>query len=171
MRRSAIPRPRTALRDRLRAILQLDDPPPRIALALATGVFIGCTPFWGLQTVLSLAVAVVFRLNRAATLTGTWLNLPWFAPFVYGAAVTVGTLVVPDPGGLRDAWLEFFLAHPESFRWDDYVALFRVLSAALLVGTLVVGGAAALATYAIALAILRTRRPPPGGPGARSRVA
>jgi uncharacterized protein (DUF2062 family) len=149
---------RAPLADRLRAVLHLDDPPPRIAFALAVGVFIGCTPFLGLQTLLSLAVAVVFRLNRAATITGTWLNLPWFAPFVYGAALTIGALVVPDPDGLRRAWLDYFLQHPGSFGWSDYVALFRELSAALLVGTAVVGGAAAMATYFVALALISGRR-------------
>jgi uncharacterized protein (DUF2062 family) len=103
-------------------------------------------------------VAVVFRLNRAATLTGTWLNLPWLAPLVYGAALKVGTLVLPDPHGLRGAWLDYFLEHPSSFEWADYVALFRELSAALLVGTTVVGGVAAAVTYAVALAFIGSRR-------------
>src|SRR6185503_8685543 len=75
----ALSRLRRAFVARLGAVLRLDDPPWRVALALAIGVFISCTPFWGLQTVLSLAVATIFRLNRAVTVTGTWLNLPWFA--------------------------------------------------------------------------------------------
>jgi uncharacterized protein (DUF2062 family) len=159
-------RGRTTLAGRLRAVLHLDDPPPKIALALAVGVFIGCTPFWGLQTLLSLAVAVAFRLNRAATVTGAWLNLPWLAPLVYGAALKVGTLVVPDPDGLRRAWLAYFLEHPDRFGWADYVALFRELSVALLVGTTVVGGVAAVATYVVALALISSRRGR-GGPAPR----
>jgi uncharacterized protein (DUF2062 family) len=149
---------RGRLGGRLRTVLQLDDPPPRVALALAVGVFVGCTPFWGAQTLLSLVVAMLLHLNRAATLTGTWLNLPWFAPFVYGAALKVGTRVLPDPDGVRDAWLGYFLEHPGSFGWQDYVDLFRELSGAILVGTAVVGAVAALGTYVIALAVLRMRR-------------
>src|SRR5262249_34901581 len=72
----ALSRLRRALVARLGAVLRLDDPPWQVALALAIGVFISCTPFWGLQTVLSLAVATIFRLNRAVTVTGAWLNLP-----------------------------------------------------------------------------------------------
>jgi uncharacterized protein (DUF2062 family) len=146
------------LPERLRAILQLDDPPQRIALALAVGVFIGCTPFWGLQTLLSVAAAVVFRLNRAATVTGTWLILPWFAPLIYGAALKIGSLVVPDPGGIRSAWLDYFLHHPGSFGWRDYLELFRELSAALLVGTTVIGAAAAAVAYVVALVAISSRR-------------
>src|SRR5207245_10597151 len=62
---------RRRLSGRLRAVLELDDPPPRIALALAVGVFVGCTPFVGVQTLLSLVIALAFRLNRAATIAGT----------------------------------------------------------------------------------------------------
>lgn len=148
----------TALRRRLRALLHLDDPPRRIATALAVGVFISCTPLWGLQTLLSIVVAGVFRLNRAATITGTWINLPWFAPFVYGASLKVGELVVPDPEGTRRAWLTTLLEHPGSVSWRDALALFHELSLALLVGTAVVGAAAGLATYVIAISLISARR-------------
>ena len=143
---------------RLRAVLELDDPPPRIALALAVGVFVGCTPFVGVQTLLSLVIALVFRLNRAATIAGTWLNLPWVMPFVYGAAFKIGTLVVPDPDGLRRAWLTYLLEYPAGLHWGDLGTLLEHLSVPLLVGTTVVGGAAALVTYVIALAVMRATR-------------
>ncbi len=150
---------RPRLTNRLGALLHLDDPPGAIALALAVGVFIGCTPLWGLQTLLCIAVAWALGLNRAAAVTGTWLNLPWFAPFVYGAALKVGGLLVPDPDGLRAAWLEYLLEHWQYVAWRDALALLRELSVALLVGSAVVGGIAALGTYAIAFAVLTTRRP------------
>ncbi len=150
----------------LGGLLHLDDPPGRIAQALAVGVFIGCTPFWGLQTVLSIGVAWIFGLNRAATLTGTWLNLPWIAPFVYGAALKIGALLVPDPEGLRAAWLDYLLDHWQSVSWRDALALFRELSGAFLVGTAVVGAVAALGTYAVAFVVLSASRA--RGPGRRS---
>ena len=55
---------------RLQAALRLDDPPHRIALALAVGVFVSCTPFWGFQTILAVLIAMLLRLNRAATVAG-----------------------------------------------------------------------------------------------------
>ena len=149
---------RRRLPGRLRAVLELDDPPPRIALALAVGVFVGCTPFVGVQTLLSLVIALVFRLNRAATIAGTWLNLPWLMPLVYGAAFKIGTLVVPDPDGLRRAWLTYLLEYPAGLHWGDLGTLLEHLSVPLLVGTTVVGGVAALVTYVIALAVLRATR-------------
>src|SRR5437016_11904356 len=101
----ALTRVRRAFVARLSAMLRLDDPPWRVALALAIGVFLSCTPFYGLQTVLSLAVATIFRLNKAVTVTGTWLNLPWFAPLAYGFALRLGALVMPALPGAGTAAL------------------------------------------------------------------
>jgi uncharacterized protein (DUF2062 family) len=144
--------------NRLRALLHLDDPPGKIALALAVGVFISCTPFLGLQTILAILVSTVFPLNRAATVTGVWINLPWFAPFVYGAALKIGAVLIPDPHGARDAWLKYVIEYPGRVSWGQMLALFQEISLPLLVGTLVIGVVAGLATYVVALGVISARR-------------
>jgi uncharacterized protein (DUF2062 family) len=121
-------------RARLNALLSLDDSPWRTALALACGVFISFTPFWGFQTLMALLVATVGRLNRGVTLLGTWLNLPWFAPFVYAGAVKLGALLLPDLSGLA-GW-----------------------SAWLLVGSTTIGLGAAVLTWLIAFGAMRLRQ-------------
>lgn len=123
-----------ALTDRVRAAFHLDDPPWRIAVSLAVGVFVSFTPFWGVQTLLALALAMVFRLNRVVTLTGTWINLPWFAPFVYAGALALGRAVLPHLEGVQGVWV------------------------ALLVGSTIVGAGASVATYFLALAMIARRR-------------
>jgi uncharacterized protein (DUF2062 family) len=143
------------VRSRLRVLLHLDDPPWRIALALAVGVFIGCTPFWFFQTLLALGVAQVLHLNRAATVTGVWLNLPWFAPFVYGAALRVGTWLIPGEDAAAADALKRFLAGPDSISWDQVVVTLQRVSGALLVGTTVVGVVAAVVTYVVAVRLIR----------------
>jgi uncharacterized protein (DUF2062 family) len=122
---------------RLGVLLQLDDAPWRTALALAVGVFISFTPLWGVQTLLALLVATLARLNRGVTVTGTWLNLPWFAPFVYAGAVKLGALMLPDHPGWAGlpAWLAW-----------------------LVVGSTALGLAAALLTWVVAFAVMRVRR-------------
>ncbi len=143
---------------RLGAVLHLDDSPSRIALALAVGVFISCTPFYGLQTLLSLGIATIFRLNKAATITGTWLNLPWFAPFVYGLALHVGGLIVPDPQGIDATAIAGLLRTSASLSWANVAQLLRDVSLALLIGTTVLGAAAGIVTFVVVFVLLRHRR-------------
>ncbi|MBI2204633.1 MAG: DUF2062 domain-containing protein [Candidatus Rokubacteria bacterium] len=153
---------RLRLRDRLHALLQLDDPPWRTALALALGVFIGCTPFWFFQTVMALVLATVFRLNRVTTVTGAWLNLPWVAPFVYGAALKIGTLIVPGHDAAAAETVRLLLGGHDAFDWEEALGLLRETSIALLAGTTIVGVIAAAITYVVALRVLTAR-------GARGR--
>jgi len=122
-----------ALRERFVALLHLDDPPWRVALALAVGVFISFTPFLGFQTLLALLVAALARLNAAVVVTGTWLNLPWFMPFVYAGALKVGAWLLPDLRSFGD--------------W----------SLALLIGTTLLGFVAAVVTYVVAFGVMRRR--------------
>jgi uncharacterized protein (DUF2062 family) len=119
---------------RLAALLPHDESPWRVALALAVGVFISFTPFWGFQTLLALLVAWICRLNRAVTVAGTWLNLPWFAPFVYAGALKLGAALLPDLSGVAG------------------------ISAWLLVGGTAMGLIAGVLTWIIAYAAIRARR-------------
>jgi uncharacterized protein (DUF2062 family) len=155
---AAVSRVRQALVARLGAVLRLDDPPWRVALALAVGVFISCTPFWGLQTVLALAVATIFRLNRAVTVTGAWLNLPWFAPLVYGFALHIGALMLPELHGADVAEIVGRLKASSLHSAADLTELLGSLSLALLIGTVAVGALAGAVTYVAALVLLRRRR-------------
>ena len=119
---------------RLAALLPHDESPWKVALALAVGVFISFTPFWGFQTLLALLVAWIGRLNRAVTVAGTWMNLPWFAPFIYAGALKLGAALLPDLSGVAG------------------------ISAWLLLGTTAMGFAAGVLTWVIAWAVIRTRR-------------
>jgi hypothetical protein len=121
-------------RERLRALVRLDERPWRLALALAIGVFISFTPFYGLQTLLSILVATLFRLNPAVTVAGTWIHLPWFAPFVYAGALKLGAAILPDLQGLTG------------------------MSLALLLGTTILGTAAGVVTYVVAFGVITSRR-------------
>ena len=155
---AALTRVRRAVVARLGAVLRLDDAPWRVALALAIGVFISCTPFWGLQTLLSLAVATIFRLNRAVTVTGAWLNLPWFAPVVYGFALRIGALILPDLHGADVAEIAELLQASSSLPASEMLDLLRNVSLALLIGTAAVGTVAGAFTYVTAFVLLRRRR-------------
>jgi uncharacterized protein (DUF2062 family) len=159
---------------RFRELLHLDDPPRRLAIALAVGVFISCTPFWGLQTLLAIVVAAALRLNRAATLLGTWLNLPWFAPFVYGAAIKIGFMVSSGLSEADAASFDLLLRNPGALSWATVWSWLRGSSLPLLVGSTIVGLVAAAVTYTIALLALARRRrglPPRATDASRRHVA
>ena len=64
-------------RTAFRRLLALDDPPERTALAFAIGVFIAFTPLLGLHTILATLIAFLFRFNKIAIYTGTFVNNPF----------------------------------------------------------------------------------------------
>ena len=171
-------------RERVTGVLHLDESPSRLAASIAVGVFIGTTPFFFLHTLLAVLVALLFRLNMAATITGAWINLPWFAPFVYAFCLKLGEAVLS--GDVRLAWSFGELAeaagaflqtgareHAGNFVQMFWDALF-VASKPLFVGTTIVGAVAGIATYFIALGAIREIRhlrhlshPAVGAPGDR----
>ena len=159
---------------RVAELMSLDDPPWKIALGLAVGIFISCTPFYGLHTLLAIVVATVLRINSAVTVTGAWLNLPWFAPFVYGLALRIGQVVLAGerhPPTEAVPWAELRASLWPPYSWADliqtlgaYSDLLFAASKALLIGSVLVGLLAGGVTYLVALAaILELRRTRPPG--------
>ena len=82
------------IRSWLEQLLHTHDTPQRTALAYALGVFLGFSPILGLRTVLGLALAFVFRLNRVAVVLGVYSNLPWLVPAYYTLATIAGAAVL-----------------------------------------------------------------------------
>ena len=78
------------LRDQLRQVLQLNEPPHRTALAFAVGAFIAFSPTYGLHTLSVFFIAWAFRLNVAALLAGSLINNPWTVVPILGTTVWVG---------------------------------------------------------------------------------
>lgn len=78
------------IRDLIKKLLHIEDTPERTALAYAIGVFLGFSPFLGLHTLVGLAIAFIFRLNRMAILLGIWSNTPWWIVPYYMIATWVG---------------------------------------------------------------------------------
>jgi uncharacterized protein (DUF2062 family) len=158
------------LRERATAVLHLDEEPSRLAAGMAAGVFIGLTPFYGLHTLLALLAAWVFGLNKAATITGAWLNLPWFAPFVYAFCLRLGEAVISGD------WSSFSLASvlglAESVGgilqvspWETAGTLWEAIwgmlfhaSIPLFVGTTIAGLVLAVVAYFITLEAVRDVR-------------
>jgi uncharacterized protein (DUF2062 family) len=154
------------LRERATHVLHLDEEPSRLAAGMAVGVFIGVTPFYGLHTLLALVAAYVFRLNKVVTITGAWLNLPWFAPFVYAFCLRVGDAVLTGDWSSFSlasvqAWAAYLRASPRETAGTLYHTLWNMLfvvSKPLFVGTTLVGLVLAVAAYFITLEAVRDVR-------------
>ena len=55
---------------------QQEGTPGERARGIAAGVFSGCFPFFGLQTLLGVALASVVRGNHVLAAIGTWISNP-----------------------------------------------------------------------------------------------
>ena len=140
-------------------------------MALALGVFISCTPLYGVQTLLAILLAALLRLNKAATVIGIWLNLPWFAPFVYGAGLKIGARVLAEVRNREAESLAVLFGHPLRVSLHDLVGVLPDVSLALVIGTTLVGAVAAAVTYLVAFGMIRRRRARAANGAASRRAA
>ena len=54
------------------------------ALGFGVGIFSGCFPFFGLQTLMGVFIARIFRGNRILAAVGTWISNPFtYVPLYY----------------------------------------------------------------------------------------
>ena len=107
-----------------RRLLAIDDPPERTALAFSIGIFIAFSPFLGLHTIMATVIAFVFRFNKIAIYTGTFINNPIFTlvPIII-ASYAVGAFVLGRPLRIPDEGLEL-LKNPHIFSGDYYRRIF-----------------------------------------------
>ena len=67
-----------------------DSSPNRDPLAVAVGVFLGCTPLYGFHLALCLAVGKLLRLNRLKVYLAANVSNPLLAPFLVFAQIQTG---------------------------------------------------------------------------------
>ncbi|HEX8143313.1 MAG TPA: DUF2062 domain-containing protein [Pyrinomonadaceae bacterium] len=149
------------LRATLRRLLAIDDPPERTALAFSVGVFIAFSPFLGLHTVMATALAFIFRFNKIAIYTGTFVNNPLFTlvPIIL-ASYGVGAFFLGRPLGLPDEGLQL-LKEPHLLTGDYWRRLFLHSSDILVpfaVGGMVLSVVCSLAAYPLTLRMLRAKK-------------
>lgn len=144
-----------------RRLLAIDDPPERTALAFSVGVFIAFSPFLGLHTIMATAVAFLFRFNKIAIYTGTFINNPLFTlvPIII-VSYAVGAFVLGRPMNIPDEGLEL-LKNPHLFSGDYYRRLFLQswhIVWPFSVGASVLSVVCSVLAYPITLGMLRAYR-------------
>jgi len=145
-------------RARFRRLLSLDDPPERTALAFSIGVFIAFSPFLGLHTIAATLIAFLFRFNKIAIYTRTFVNNPFLTvvPIIV-ASYTVGAFLLHRPFGISPEGVAL-LRHPRLFSADYYQLVFAQSWELLLpfaVGGLVLSVVCSLIAYPLTLRALR----------------
>lgn len=63
-------------------VLKINEPPSKKAKAVALGLFIGLSPFWGLQSLLVFFLAHFLKLNRVLAFFFSNISIPPFIPFI-----------------------------------------------------------------------------------------
>src|SRR5260370_14912475 len=119
------------VRDQLGSLMQEHASPGRLGVAVAWGVMIGCSPFLGLQLLLGVGLATVFRLNRIAVILGAQVSVPPITAVVFLVNAQVGTML------LHGHWLSLSL---DAFRGIPVATIAADLFLELLIGGLLVGG-------------------------------
>jgi uncharacterized protein (DUF2062 family) len=151
--------PSSRTRRWLNQLLHTHDTPQRTAVAYAVGVFFGFSPFLGLHTVLGLAFAFAFNLNRVAVLLGVYSNLPWILPAYYSLSTLLGAAILGvtvPPNLLRD--LQGALA---DWSWTDFRQLGHALTPlawAYVLGSTIGAVILALIAHRVALAMIVAHR-------------
>lgn len=143
-----------ALRSLLRAIATERTSPGKVGWAVALGVMIGLSPFYGFHLLMCLVVATLLRLNRALTYVAANITNPWFAPFLIAASIQAGHRT------LSGAWLPLDLTQ---FRIEESGHFLRDW----MVGSVVLGILIAVPAGLLAWAIAkwyRRRHPLPANP-------
>ncbi len=125
----------------------------KVALSFSLGVFFGFSPFVGLHTVIGLAAAVLFRLNKVAVLLGVYLNNPWVLVPYYAFATWVGLLITGMPAGVELSKYGVSDILSRHF-WFWVVAQWRLLIPAV-VGSTLLSVLFALAAYPLCVYAIR----------------
>ena len=144
-----------------RRLLAIDDPPERTALAFSIGDFIAFSQFLGLHTIMATLVAFIFRFNKIAIYTGTFINNPFLTlvPIII-ASYAVGAFILGRPLSIPDEGLEL-LKNPRIFSGEYYQQLF-VQSWSIVwpftVGAMALSVICSLLAYPLTLRALRAYR-------------
>ena len=123
--------------------------PVRLGWAVAIGLWIGISPFYGLHFAMSLVAAWAFGLNKMTMVLASWnVGLPLFSPFWIASGWALGDWVrFGELRGLRWEDARSFIDGVRVFGGEVPDAFLSVLIGDTLIGALVaaLGGTAAWA--------------------------
>ena len=132
-------------------LIRLRGKPKAIAIGLAMGVFAGFFPFLGLQTVVGVCLAAIFKGSKVAAAAATWVSNPLTYVPIFLFNYKVGKLLLGIEESRAIVPLDF--TSLDAFRELGYS-----FGITLLTGCFVVGAIAASLTYFYSLNIIARLR-------------
>ena len=146
------------LRQGAQWLLQQEGSPGQRSRGLAAGVFAGCFPFFGFQTLLGVALASLLRGNRILAAASTWISNPLTYVPLYWFNYTIGKrLLGEDSGGID----HLHGGAPGSVPWKDIGSLGWAAARCVLLGSALVGLALGASLGLLCWLWLRRTRPAP----------
>ena len=152
------------------SVLHADDPPHRLALGIAIGVFVTFTPTVGLQMMIVVFLAWLFGANKLVGLPIVWITNPATIMPIFYTCYRLGRAILGHSGVEFDWWAGL-AARPEAwwprvvFYWNRFMEIAAPLWLGSMVISLILGYASYYISY-YAIAGYRMRRwgqlmPPP----------
>ena len=140
-------------------VLHADDPPHRLALGAAIGVFVTFTPTIGLQMIIVVFLSWLLGANKIIGVPIVWLSNPaTFVPMYYSCYV-IGRSVLGWPA-ISDAWWSQ-LSNPPDQWWPMvtfYWSRLMEIASPLWVGCVMIGFLLAYLTYYVVHQLIATYR-------------
>lgn len=126
---------------------RLQGTPHFIARGLACGVFAGCFPLLGLQTIMGVLLAVIFQGNKFAAAVGTWISNPLTYVPVFAFNYKVGEFLLL---GFQNTVLQIDLQQNWQ-SWSTLIELGFDFVFTLFLGCLIVGIFCSFVSYFLSL--------------------
>lgn len=143
------------------SLLHADDPPHRLALGFAIGMFVTLTPTMGFQMALVVFFAWIFRANKAVGVPLVWLTNPATMVPIYYPMYVVGRHILGSEPIAWEWWLELGKPPPTEGWWETalfYWGRMMEVAAPLWLGCVICGGVAAVLSYFAVYYLVATYR-------------
>ena len=133
-------------------LLHADDPPHKLALGFAIGMFVTLTPTMGVQMLLVVFLAWLLRANKTVGVPLVWITNPATTIPIYYSLYVVGQRLLGTEHVGWEWWAELAKRPPVEGRWETtrfYWEKMLEVAAPLWVGCLVGGLICAALSYVV----------------------
>ncbi|MFO0905658.1 MAG: DUF2062 domain-containing protein [Pirellulales bacterium] len=133
-------------------LLHADDPPHKLALGFAIGIFVTLTPTMGVQMLLVVFLAWLLRANKTVGVPLVWITNPATTIPIYYFLYVVGQRLLGTEHVGWEWWAELAKQPPTQGWWSTtlyYWDKTLEIAAPLWVGCIVVGLISAVLSYVI----------------------